>query len=237
MAITFIGKTDNDGASGSETVHTLSNHVVSGLNPALIVIVCVKSSNIEIPSVVFNTTESLTILGVIERNSNCSVALYYLPKPSRVTADVVITLDSDERAVVAAMTFAGVDQKFPIRLASYENANGSGANPTNNVADTLVDEMVIDVVGQISAGPVAAVGEHTETVDAAATGGGTDVRGASQRVLRTTSNGSQSMDWTITGFAEPWAWIGAALQEPSASGGGYVAASHFDLVSPELGGM
>lgn len=195
--------------AGTDTL-TISNHVVGGSFPVLIVKVATrdKTQNL-VTGITWNTTEDLVQLNS-DINGDAGVELWYLKAPTATTADVVISMSDSNRCVAAASTYTGVNQTNPFRVAGAASANGTNDSPTVGV-DALDTEMVIDSLCQVSAGPDTAVGDHTERHNDAATGGGTDTRGASQE--KASSGAVETMGWTMSD-ADNWAIAAGPLQEP-----------------------
>lgn len=188
---------------------TISSFVVSGTDPVLVVKVALKDNSATVTGVTFNTSETFDPVGS-DRNGNAHSSMWVLEAPTATTADVVISLSGSTRHVSAVSLYTGVDQATPIRAASTTTANGTNAAPTVDITSET-GEMVIDSLSQVSAGPDTAAGDNTERHDTAATGGGTDTRGASQELAGT--GGTDTMGWTMGG-SDNWAIVGAALQEP-----------------------
>lgn len=198
-------------ATVSSTTITISSVTVTGTDAGLIVKLSYKSNSTQLNSVVWDSVgvnESLTQLGTEESNGNARASLWYLAAPTAKTANVTITLNSSSRTVAAASVYTGVDQVNPFRAAAVAGGNGTNSSPTVDVV-ALNTEMVVDCLAQVSAGPHTATGDHTERHDSAATGGGTDTRGASQEVAST--GATETMGWTMSG-SDNWAVIAAPLQ-------------------------
>lgn len=191
---------------------TISSHVVSGTDPTLVVKIAYKhNSGGNVTGVTWNGgAEALTQLGTESRNGNANSQIWYLAAPTATTADVVISFTDSVRCVGAASNYTDVDQTNPFRTAANATNNGTNASPTVDVV-ALNNEMVVDSLSQVSAGPDTAAGDHTERHDTAATGGGTDTRGASQE--KASTGATETMGWTM-GDADNWGTSAGALQQP-----------------------
>lgn len=223
MAIAHVGTTTGNTTSDPLT---LASHVVSGADPALVCKVSYKSNSAGVVTgITFNGTENFVKL-TEDKNGNAVAELWYLASPTVTTADVVISHSSAVRCVGSVSTYSGVDGTNPFRAAANAIANGTSANPTVDVV-ALSGEMAVDVVCNVSAGPFAATASQTQRHNDAATGGGTDTRGAGQE--KASTGATESMTWTIA--AENWAMAAGALQEPAASV--EVTATVVNMLMPE----
>ena len=195
--------------NGGANSTTISSFAVSGTDPVLVVKVALRDTTDTVTGVTFNTSEIFEEVGN-DRNGDAHSGMWVLKNPTATTADVVISLSGSSRHVSACSLYTGVDDNTPIRAAATATGNGTDAAPTVDVV-SISGEMVIDSLSQVSAGPDTATGDHTERHDTAATGGGTDTRGASQELAGT--GGTDTMGWTM-GDSDNWAIVGAVLQEP-----------------------
>lgn len=209
MAIAFVRATEGNIDS---TALTLNIQVSAGANRVLVVGLAYKSNSVITPtSIVFNSSENFTIEQAAADGGDAQCFLAYLTAPTETTADVVITLPSAVRMVGFVAYFTGVDQTTPF-TANTNEAQGTDAAPTVNVS-SAADEMCIDIMAQVSAGPDTATPSHTAVCNGAQTGGGTDCRGAGQYVVGTTS---RTMDYSMSG-SDNWNIVAGALQEPQAN--------------------
>lgn len=199
--------------SGDTDTLTIANHVIGGgANYALIVVVSLRSSTETVTGVTWNGgAEALTSLGT-DISTDARVYVYYRAAPTAATDDVVISVTGSVRIAAAAHTYTGVHQTLPFRLAAANTSNGNDAAPTVTIT-ALAGEMVVDGICQVSAGPDTAAGDHQERADLAATGGGSDVRCASQE--KSSAGADEVMGWTM-GDADDWAIVAGPLQEPGA---------------------
>lgn len=208
MAVTFVRVTEG---SIVDSALTLNIEVSAGEDRVLVVGLAYRDNNPQAPnSIVFNGTENFTLEKTALDSDGAQCFLYYLVNPSVTTADVVITMPGSMRMVGYVAYFTGVNQNDPFTAETAE-AQGNNDAPTVNI-NSAADEICIDIMVQVSAGPDTAVASHTEICNGAATGGGTDTRGCGQYVagqaVRTMSYAmSDSDDWNI---------IAGALQEPAA---------------------
>lgn len=205
-------ETDTTIASASSP-YTLSSHVVSGTNPALIVKLSYKSNNpdtgITVVWDVATENQSFTKLIGVD-GGNAQAELWYLEAPVVKTADITITAGSGLRLVASAASYSGVDQTNPFRIAANNSNTGSDNAPTVDIT-ALNGEVVVDSLSQVSAGPHTATEAHTPRHNDAATGGGTDTRGASQE--KSSTGAVETMSWSMSG-SDDWGIVAGALQEP-----------------------
>ena len=212
-------------ASAGSSVLTISNHVVSGKDVVLVVKVALTPTSRTITGITWNGSENLTLVKR-DQGTDAACELWYLANPTKATADVVISISGSTVIVAAASTYTGVDKVSPLRLATAASANGTDDSPTVDVV-TLKNDMVVDSLCQVSAGPDTAIGDHTERHDAATTGVGDDVRGASQE--KVSIGGTITMGWSMSS-SDSWALVAVPLRTPLADG--YMAMSHAGLVKP-----
>jgi hypothetical protein len=189
----------------------------TGTNRVLVAKVALKSSSATVTAVTWqpgNGEQSLTFLNA-DRNGDARSELWYLPNPTAsANGQVKFDLSASVRVAVAASTYTGVHQTTPFRTAAAASNNGTDAGPTVDVV-ALNTEMVVDSLCQVSAGPDTAAGDHTERHDTAATGGGTDTRGASQE--KASTGDTETMGWTMSD-SDNWSICAGPLQEPSVGG-------------------
>lgn len=209
MAIAWVRDTE-----GTSTGTTLTLNIQSsGADRALVFGVAYRSNSpLTETSLVFNTTENFVLERRAADNANAQCSLFVLPNPSLVTADVVLTMPSSVRMVGYVGLFTGVHQTTPFTAATAE-ASGADAAPTVNIS-SAADEMCVDIMAQVSAGPDTATPSHTAMCNGAATGGGDDTRGAGQYVVGT---GTRTMDYSMSS-SDDWNIIAAALQEAVVGG-------------------
>lgn len=190
---------------------TVSSHVVSGTDTIIVVTSAMRSNN-NITGITWNGTEDFSIASV-DANSDAVAEMWYLVNPTGGTFDVVVTYDGNNRVVVGATTFTGVDQTKPFSATS--TANGADDAPTVNITGNN-DDLIVDGLAQTSHGPDTATAAHTELYNLAQTGGGTDERGASQTLAA--DGTSQTMSWAMSD-SDSWALVAGALQ-PSGDAAG-----------------
>ncbi len=216
MALPVHGSTQRSGNAGTTSLD-ITSVAVTGTDPTLVVKVAYKdNAGGEIISVVWDAVvenQALTQIGTEERNGNANSSLWSLAVPVAKTATVTISLTNSVRIVGAASVYTGVDQTNPFRTVAVAQANGNSASPTVDVV-ALNDEMVVDSLAQVSAGPDSALGDHTERHDFIAIGGGDDTKGASQE--KASTGATETMGWTMGG-SDNWAVVAAPLQEPQAA--------------------
>lgn len=196
---------------------TLNIEVSAGSDRVLVVGVAFKEAVPQTPiSIVFNGSESFSVERIAADGVDAQCCLYYLTAPSEVTADVVITIGSSELMCGFVSYYTGVDQTNPFTDATDE-AQGNDGNPTVTISSDA-DEVCVDIMAQVSAGPDTGSGSHTEIMNIAQTTGGTDLRGCGQYAI---GQASRTMDWSMSS-TDHWNIIAAALQIPSVGWAGEV---------------
>jgi len=207
MAVAFVRATQGNIVN---SVLTLNIQVSSGSDRVLVVGLAYRSNNPAAPtSILFNGAESFLVERVGTDAADAQCFLYYLVAPTETTADVVITMPSSAKMVGFVAYFTGVDQIDPF-TAESNDAQGNDAAPTIAI-NSAVDEICVDIMCQVSAGPDTTVAAHTEICNGAAISGGTDCRGAGQYVA---GQASRTMNYTMSD-TDDWSIVAGALQEPS----------------------
>lgn len=206
--VTFVRATE--GSANSDTL-TLNIQVSSGTNRVLVVGLAFENKDPVTPtSVVFNTSENFTAELIAADGGYAQCALYYLVAPTETTADVVVTLPASDVVCGYVAYFTGVNQSEPFTAATTENSGGD-ANPTVDVSSAS-DEIVVDIMSQVSAGPdTISSNSGTKILDQAQTQGGDDLRGGGQY---DTGQATTTMEYTMSD-SDDWNIIGAALQPVS----------------------
>lgn len=195
----------------------LSHTVPATADRVLVVKVALKDNSIVVNVLIWDppgANESFTFLNA-DRNGNARSEIWYLPNPTAKAANISFTLSGSARTVVAGSSYVGVDPNTPFRTAAAASNNGNDASPTVDVV-ALNNEMVVDSLCQVSAGPDTATGDHTERHNDAQVGGGTDTRGASQE--KASAGATETMGWTMSDI-DNWSISAAPLQEPQAAAG------------------
>ena len=213
IAVATITHGSTQTAGGPSKTLNLTSVVVTGPNPVLIVKIAYRdNAGGEVTSVVWDSAgvnETLTQLGSESRVNNVNSQMWYKANLTAKTATVTITTTNTVRMVGAASVYTGVNQTNPFRIAANATSTGIDATPTVDVV-ALNGEMVVDSLAQVSAGPDTATASQTERHNVAQTGGGKDVRGASQEVAST--GATETIGWTMNS-SDRWAIIAGALQE------------------------
>jgi hypothetical protein len=210
MAPPFVRATE--GNSTTDTL-TLNIQVSAGSNRVLVVGLAYKSNGVLTPtSIVFNGTENFSQELIAADGGDAQCLLYYLTAPTETTADVVITMPASVRMVGYVAYFTDAHQTTPF-TANTSEAQGTDVSPTVDISSSA-DETCIDILAQVSAGPDTATATHTQICNGAATGGGTDTRGAGQYVV---GQATRTMNYGMSSD-DHWNIIAGALQEPAAGG-------------------
>ena len=206
MAVTFVRFTEGSVVGATLTINI---EVSAGADGVLVFGVAYKSNSVLTEtSLDFNTSEAFAIERRAADVANAQCSLWYLIAPTVTTADCVLVMPSSVRMVGYAAFFTGVNQTNPF-TGNTNEASGTDASPTVDVT-SAADEIVVDMLAQVSAGPDTATETHTPMANGAATGGGTDTRGASQRAV---GQATRTMNWSMSG-SEDWNIIAGGLQEP-----------------------
>jgi hypothetical protein len=154
---------------------------------------------------------ALTRIGAA-RGSNIASELWALTAPPTGAHAVAVALDSsNDRPLVAAISFAGVDQSAP--AGTPATASGTG-NAISVAVGALPGDYVLDAAG---------VWTTRQGVSATASAGqaelwnifnGTDTRVMGSSELAT---GPTTMSWTVTGQQPTWATIAVPLRAAAAA--------------------
>jgi hypothetical protein len=121
---------------------TISSFNASGTNTFLVVFVTVNSATVTISSVVFNTTETLSLItGTNTRGNTNQLVSWYGVTPSASTANIVVTLSANANAQVTACLFTGVNQSTPTSggVSSGFSFSDASENVTSATGDLVVD--------------------------------------------------------------------------------------------------
>ena len=206
MPVTFVRFME--GSVVGDTL-TINIEVSAGADGVLVFGVAYKSNSVLTEtSLDFNTSEAFAIERRAADGGDAQCSLWHLVGPTVTTANCVLVMPSSVRMVGYAAFFTGVDQTNPF-TGNTNEANGTDNAPTVDVT-SAADEIVVDMLVQVSAGPDAATETHTPMANGAATGGGTDTRGASQRAV---GQATRTMNWSMAD-AENWNIIAGGLQAP-----------------------
>ena len=162
-----VSKGNVSSTSGNTDSLSWSHTVPSGSNLVLVVGLCLDDGITASGGVLFNTSESLTLL---RRDQNAGAAvteIWYLVGPTVTTANIVASLSGKAQNISGAVDFAGAD--------TPDNATGSTPDVTTSVSDTVAgsdaDNFIFDCVRKPGAIPtegadqtadwnIAAVGER-----------------------------------------------------------------------------
>jgi hypothetical protein len=200
-----------EGTSTTTTL-TLNINVSTGTNRVLVFGVAYKSNSVLTEtSIDFNTSETFSLERRATDGVDAQCSLWYLANPTVTTADAVLVMPSSVRMVGYVAYFTDCDQTNPF-TASTTEAQGSDAAPTVSLTSDAA-EIALDIMAQVSAGPNTATLSHTLLANGAATGGGTDTRGAGQ--YSDPGANPITMDYSMSG-SDHWNIIAASLQAPVA---------------------
>lgn len=208
MGVAFVRATE-----GTSVIATLTLNIQSsGVERVLVVGVAYKSGSVVPPTSVIwdpgGDNQAFTLERAAADGGDAQCFLYRLVAPTVKTANVVITMPEEMRMVGYVALFTGVNQSTPFTAATNE-AQGTDAAPTVTI-NSASDEICLDILAQVSAGPHTATPSWTPLCNSAAVGGGSDCRGAGQYVAGVAS---RVMDYAMSG-SDNWNIIAAALQGP-----------------------
>lgn len=208
-SVAFVRATEG---SIVDTTLTLNIEVSAGSDRVLVVGLAYRDASVLVPtSIVFNGNQDFILEKTAADGGDAQCFLYYLPAPAVATANVVITMPDEVRMVGYIAYFTGVDQSNPF-TANTDEAQGITSEAYVYVTSDT-DEICIDIMVQVSAGPDTITGNlGTLICDGAATGGGSDTRGGGQYEV---GAASRLMYYSLSD-SDNWNIIAGALQEPSA---------------------
>jgi len=188
---------------------TWSHTVGTGANRILIVGVSIRNSSSQTVTSVTYAGAPLTNIGVQANGDVVRIEMWRLVNPPSGTANVVVTLSGQAKAVCGATSWTGVHQTTP--LGTFVSATGSTNAPTVN-ASSATNEVVQDTV--------AAQGTVTATVGAGQTqrwNAGTSGQAAATNVRGAGSTepgaATVTMSYSLSASAS-WA-IGAVSLKPA----------------------
>jgi hypothetical protein len=195
------------------TTRTLTSVVTSSTSNAILIVALDYDNNTQTGSgCVYNTTETMTLLGYISGVNYHGTSIYYPKAPSVTTASVVCSgVDTSLTSSISALSLHNVDQTNPFR--DVDTGNGTGTTTGTLTLTTVSGDFVIDFVGEYNhATPGMTPGAgQTEIYDYTATSG--QVAGSTR-----TASG------TTTGMVYSWtdsrAFVHTAMAlTPAGSGG------------------
>lgn len=205
---TFDSASSAAGTGSATFSHTVANQANR------VLVVDVLTVNVNISSVVFNSSETLTLDRRRLHAGGFPLAeRWYYIGPTVTTANIVVTGNAGDVVIGAGRTYYDVDQTTPITNGT--SAEGSSTTPSLTVS-SAAGNLVIDMVGAIAGSGTVGAGQ-TERFDLASGGGvdmGSEEAGAA----------SVSMDWTLNTSGN-WVQLGGSLLAP-ATGWGLLLGSH-----------
>lgn len=198
--------------AGTAAGSTQSITVADG--DTVVVKTATRGTGVTVTSVVWDqpTANEPFTLQDTDINNDARSSLWVLPadESTNKTANVLVSYSGSNRNVVGYSIYTGCDTITPVRTGTVQTNNGNSAAPTVSVTGVSGD-IIVDSLSQVSSGPDSATADHTERHNTAATGGGSDTRGASQELAAT--GGSDAMGWSMGG-SDSWAVVACALREP-----------------------
>ena len=149
MAVAYVASSASGASGGTGTTPTLSDYVIasSGANTMLVVLFHKSNLAPAVASVTWNTTESLTQIGLKKASSDHEVQAWYLLNPTATTANIVVTMDSGAGygTYIVACLLTGVSSSTP--TGDGNSANGSANASSLAIANCTADDMAIAVGG------------------------------------------------------------------------------------------
>ena len=136
MAIAFNSATSTNGDASSFTF----SHTPAGTDRILLVYIAYKDSADSVSGVTFNTTEDLTLLDSAIHGAVQYGSMWYCLNPSAVTANVVVTLTSSEKAAIGAVSYTGVEA---IETGNFSTTSGQDTNPLNSITTVNADSLAV----------------------------------------------------------------------------------------------
>jgi len=200
-SISFDDVTSFNGVCGNPVPCSFSHTVSSGSNKVLIVGVAPKGGQ-TVTSVTYGGSALLPIRSDDDGGTVHS-SLWYLLDPLPVGPNSVdVVLSSKELVVIGAMSFTDVAQTA---INNHAGNTGKSTNPTVDIATTVNNAVIVDVVGTFNGPLTAGLGqtERWEQFKGSILGGGS--------TETTTISGTFTMDWTNLAGEKEWAISAAEL--------------------------
>lgn len=198
--------TVNSVSSNTQVCSTCNlSHTVAGTNKLLIVGVSIGDDTAV--STVTYASQSLTRIRFDEvLSTDRRSELWYLVNPPSGTANVVVTLDKNEQAIIGAISLINVDQSSPIDTNNGGTDPSGTTHPSVSLTTTVDNTLLVDVVSTVD-GPMTPSAYQTERWDLAQ-----DQLAGSASTNQTTNEGAYTMSWTNNGGVDQWAMSAAAIR-------------------------
>jgi len=143
---------NNSSQSGNADSLTWSHSIMGGSDLVLLVFMAIDDG-ITTSTVVFNTSESLTLL---RRDANAGAGtseIWYLVNPTQTTANIVASISAKAQNIAMAGDYTGA--------TTPDNETGSTPDVVTSVSNTVsgvgADDFVVDVVRKPGDAPTAGV--------------------------------------------------------------------------------
>lgn len=214
-------------SSNSQTcISCTLSHTVAGTNKLLVVGISI-SDDTAVSSMTYSG-QSLTLIRFDEvLSTDRRSELWYLVDPPSGTADVVVTLDQVERAIIGAISFTNVDQSNPINVDNGAIDSVGATHPSVSLTTTVDNTLIVDVVSTVqgSMTPSTSQTERWDLVRAQLAGSGS--------TNQTTTANTYTMSWTNEGGLDQWAMSAAAIRpaDPACGPDGTIATNNWLLNS------
>lgn len=206
MAVAISGSI-NKIADAAQSTFTTSHTVPSGSDRCLVVALSIFNA---LPtSVVFNTTETLTLIGSINQSGEIA-AMYQRVNPTVTTANIVTTFSASEECVGHAINLTDVDQSTPVD--DFDSSSSASATSTSTAALAgATGGLALDVISLFNKVPTIGSGQTSRwaednTTVIESSYGSSEPGGA-----------SVTMSWSWTG-AQIYAHFAAMFKQASAGG-------------------
>lgn len=181
---------------------TLNHTVGSNSNRFLIVTVAIERDDERVTSVTY-AGQAMTFVGTsVDPNLTSRLEVWRLIAPATGTNTVSVTLNASAATVVAAISFANVDQSNPIAASQF--ASGTGSSDASVSVASATDQVVLsaiaanDAVNSVT--PFAGQASRWNVLNAAdVIGAGSTTAGSSTTTMRYTLQSPQP--WTMGAFS------------------------------------
>lgn len=210
MAITKVGTPGSYAAAGTESSSTFSVTVPAGTTKLLVSVGVVGSSAQTISSVVFNTSESLSV-GKTQAHTDFTSnvdAIYYRDNPTATTANVVVTYSGSIRPTCEWVCFSGTATGVGTTAGSTTSMSTSLNVATTSMMASFANASVNSDVTAITV----ANGQTVAAQTAHPNGSG----GKSGLAYLAGTGSAQTLSWTPTGTPDDQGIVAVELTATAA---------------------
>ncbi len=153
-----VAKGNTSSGSGNTASLSWSHVVPSGSDRVLLVGVSILSDAIESTAVVFNTSESFTVVRRSINNGAQTCSIWRLLNPTVTTANIVVTIESMVQVIGGAVDFNGA--------GTPDNADGATPDAATSTSLTITgdtaDNFMFDVVAKDGGAPTEGVDQTAD---------------------------------------------------------------------------